>query len=208
MIKELNSVQEFANNLGYIYRKFLKPTGISIPQILNSIQEIQDDSELCAKLFAFCTLLSDQAPKPVDGTPQKGPNPQGKLSVDESNFEIPLGRPKSFSNYSRKISTDGIVTYTTGGNLPSVPRKTSEIMDPSSNEMNTIFDFVHDIISYNRLGAIAFVTPELGRWSTIGGLGVMLDELSIGLVELGEEVIVVTPYWERNRKGETGYLEK
>jgi len=206
MIKELNSVQEFANNLGYIYRKFLKPTGISIPQILNSIQEIQDDSELCAKLFAFCTLLSDQAPKPAEGTPQKLPTLRGKFSFDES--EPVIGRTKNFSTYPRKTSTEGIITYTTGGNLPSVSRKTSEIIDPSSNEMNTIFDFVHDIISYNSLGAIAFITPELGRWSTIGGLGVMLDELSIGLVGLGEEVIVVTPYWERNRKGETGYLEK
>ncbi len=200
MIKELHSVQEFANNLGYIYRKFLKPTGISIPQILNSIQEIQDDSELCAKLYAFCTLLGDQAPKPAIGTPQKAP--KAKFSFDEP--EPSLGRKVSFTSYPRKTS-EGIVTYTTGGNLP---RKTSEIIDPAANEMNTIFDFVHDIISYNSLGAVAFVTPELGRWSTIGGLGVMLDELSIGLVGLGEEVIVVTPYWERNRKGETGYLER
>ena len=202
MIKELSSVQEFANNLGYIYRRFLKPTGISIPQILNSIQEIQDDSELCAKLFAFCTILSDQAPKgaAAGGTPQKM---KPKLSMDETNTES-LGRPRGFSGYPRKTS-EGIVTYTTGGNAP---RKASELIDPAANEMNTIFDFVHDIIKYNSLGAIAFVTPELGRWSTIGGLGVMLDELSIGLVGLGEEVIVVTPYWERNRKGETGYLER
>jgi hypothetical protein len=30
-----------------------------------------------------------------------------------------------------------------------------------------------------------FCAPELGRWSTVGGLGVMVDELSVGLVELG-----------------------
>lgn len=37
----------------------------------------------------------------------------------------------------------------------------------------------------NNMGAIIFSTPELGRWSTVGGLGVMVDELSIGLSDLG-----------------------
>lgn len=37
------------------------------------------------------------------------------------------------------------------------------------------------IIDGNKLGPIVFCTPELGRWSTIGGLGVMVDELSVGL---------------------------
>lgn len=58
----------------------------------------------------------------------------------------------------------------------------------------------------NRLGPIVFCTPELGRWSTVGGLGVMVDELSIGLADLGQEVYVISPYYERNRKGQTGYL--
>ena len=41
------------------------------------------------------------------------------------------------------------------------------------------------IVESNRLGPIVFCTPELGRWSTVGGLGVMVDELSIGLASLG-----------------------
>lgn len=53
----------------------------------------------------------------------------------------------------------------------------------------------------NALGPIVFFTPELGRWSTVGGLGVMVDELSIGVAALGQEVIVISPYYERNRKG-------
>ena len=56
------------------------------------------------------------------------------------------------------------------------------------------------------MGEIVFATPELGRWSTVGGLGVMVDELSIGLVELGQEVTVISPYYYRNRKGKTDYL--
>jgi len=34
----------------------------------------------------------------------------------------------------------------------------------------------------------------------------MVDELSIGLVNLGQKVTVISPYYERNRKGQTGYL--
>ena len=52
------------------------------------------------------------------------------------------------------------------------------------------------------------MTPELGRWSTVGGLGMMVDELSQGLVLLGEEVIVISPYYEKNRKNETGYFSR
>ena len=63
------------------------------------------------------------------------------------------------------------------------------------------------ILSQNVLGPICFVTPELGRWSTVGGLGVMVDELSQGLNTLGQDVIMISPYYDRNRKGVTGYLE-
>lgn len=64
------------------------------------------------------------------------------------------------------------------------------------------------VVNSNKLGPIVFCTPELGRWSTVGGLGVMVDELAYGLALLGEEVWVISPYYEKNRKGETGYLAK
>lgn len=64
------------------------------------------------------------------------------------------------------------------------------------------------IVTNNKLGPIVFCAPELGRWSTVGGLGVMVDELSIGLAALGQDVYVISPYYERNRKGETGYLAR
>jgi len=41
------------------------------------------------------------------------------------------------------------------------------------------------VVNHNKLGPIVFCTPELGRWSTVGGLGVMVDELSYGLALLG-----------------------
>ena len=66
----------------------------------------------------------------------------------------------------------------------------------------------NDLLSNNELGSIVFVSPELGRWSTVGGLGVMVDELTRGLAQLGTNVTVITPYFERNRGGQTGYLAK
>ena len=52
-----------------------------------------------------------------------------------------------------------------------------------------------------------FACPELGRWSTVGGLGVMVNELSEGLAALGEKISVVSPYYHKNRKGEVDYLK-
>eukprot|EP00736_Rhodelphis_marinus_P004238 Rmarinus@m.30150 len=56
------------------------------------------------------------------------------------------------------------------------------------------------------MGPIVFVTSELGRFSTVGGLGVMVDELTQGIVDLGSDVWIVTPYYNKNRKGQTDYL--
>jgi starch synthase len=62
--------------------------------------------------------------------------------------------------------------------------------------LNHLFPF----ISYNKLNSICFMTPELGKWSTIGGLGVMIDELSQGLASINEKIIVISPYYHRNKK--------
>ena len=63
-----------------------------------------------------------------------------------------------------------------------------------------------NIFNSNVIGPICFVTPELGRWSTVGGLGIMVDELSQGLQSIGQEVIMISPYYNQNRKGQSGYL--
>ena len=66
-----------------------------------------------------------------------------------------------------------------------------------------------DLLAEAQVGPILFTTPELGKWSTYGGLGVMVDDLTVTLAEItGEEIWVCSPYYERNRKGETGYLAK
>jgi len=58
----------------------------------------------------------------------------------------------------------------------------------------------------NILGPIVFCTPEIGRWSTVGGLGVMVDELTLELAKLGHTVVVISPYYEKNKNHKTGYL--
>jgi starch synthase len=40
------------------------------------------------------------------------------------------------------------------------------------------FNSIKELLDKNTLGSIAFMTPELGKWTTTGGLGVMVDELT------------------------------
>lgn len=51
-----------------------------------------------------------------------------------------------------------------------------------------------------------FVTPEIGRFSTVGGIGVMVDDLTLALAALGLDIYIISPYYNFNRKGKTGYL--
>lgn len=68
--------------------------------------------------------------------------------------------------------------------------------------------------NFNKISSIVFATPEIGKWSTVGGLGyyfnwrVMVDELSQGLAALNENVYVISPYYHRNKKGDTDYLRQ
>ena len=71
-----------------------------------------------------------------------------------------------------------------------------------------IIEEAENILRGNELGPICVITPEIGRWSTVGGLGVMVDELSQGLCSLGQDIIMISPYYDKNRKGEHDYLSK
>jgi len=84
---------------------------------------------------------------------------------------------------SRLVAMTGYIIQQSGGQMIPAAKAASAMHDS------------------NKLGPIIFCTPELGRWSTVGGLGVMVDELSIGLADLGQDVYVISPYYERNRKG-------
>lgn len=63
-----------------------------------------------------------------------------------------------------------------------------------------------ELFNTNLLGPICFLTAEIGRWSTVGGVGVMIDELTQGLKAFGQDIYIISPYYEKNKKGESGYL--
>lgn len=74
----------------------------------------------------------------------------------------------------------------------------------SSNDQ--IAALATEIIHQNQLESIVIITPELGKWSTVGGLGVMVDNLSKALAKQGQNIIVISPYYDRNRYGQTEYI--
>eukprot|EP00727_Mastigamoeba_balamuthi_P005271 m51a1_g14742 putative starch synthase (1382) ;mRNA; f:283567-288475 len=72
--------------------------------------------------------------------------------------------------------------------------------DPAASEI------CKEALRHNTLRPIVFLTPELGRFSTVGGIGTVADELSRSLAKLGLEVYVISPYYNYDKYGNTGYL--
>ena len=82
--------------------------------------------------------------------------------------------------------------------MPSLPEATKHLGENCENFFKS-----------NILGPICFVTPEIGemgKWSTIGGLGVMVYDLAQGLAQIGQDVIIISPYYNENKAGKTDYL--
>ena len=76
----------------------------------------------------------------------------------------------------------------------------------SNIDNQTLKNDANCLFHTNLLGPICFLTAEIGRWSTIGGVGVMVDELTQGLKNFGQDIYVISPYYEKNKKNESGYL--
>ncbi|KAM9964867.1 hypothetical protein ACTFIW_004659 [Dictyostelium discoideum] len=83
-----------------------------------------------------------------------------------------------------------------------------DVLSKKSTQSPKIPKICREILQHNTLGPIVFVTPEIGRFSTVGGVGVMLDELTRSLQLLGCEVHIISPYYNYGKGGRTGYLEK
>ena len=86
------------------------------------------------------------------------------------------------------------------------PPKGSSLNLEATSNSEALRSMCRLIAETNEMGSIVFLTPELGRWSTVGGLGVMVDELTVGLAQLGIDITVISPYYDQNRKGKTNYL--
>jgi starch synthase len=66
------------------------------------------------------------------------------------------------------------------------------------------------VLEANDIGPLVFISPELGKWSNVGGLSTMVNELTQGLARapFNLDVTVVSPYYDQNSKGQTNYLQR
>eukprot|EP01099_Mayorella_cantabrigiensis_P002095 TRINITY_DN1920_c0_g2_i2.p1 TRINITY_DN1920_c0_g2~~TRINITY_DN1920_c0_g2_i2.p1 ORF type:complete len:779 (-),score=196.83 TRINITY_DN1920_c0_g2_i2:145-2481(-) len=139
----------------------------------------QDEIELL--ILAWLTHLSTVDKGLVPAPPTL---PSSSSSNSVANIGLPLKNSGSSSNLAglRTLSSSQISNSSPVGQLSEA------------------------ILRANKIGPIVFICPELGQWSTVGGLGVMVDELTQDLAVMGCDVHVISPYYNRNRKGATGYL--
>jgi starch synthase len=61
-------------------------------------------------------------------------------------------------------------------------------------------------LEHNEMRTVVLVSAEVGRFSTVGGVGVVVDELSQSLARLKFRVVVISPYFNYNKFGKTGWL--
>ena len=59
----------------------------------------------------------------------------------------------------------------------------------------------------NKLGPICFITPEMENFTSYGQIGKTVDDLSKGLCSLGQDIIIISPYYYENFDGKTIDLE-
>ena len=109
-------------------------------------------------------------------------------------------------NFKDLVETNSKLTQNTDLNS-RLMAMTGYLMKQSGGQMIPPIRAAQSIYGSDGLGPIVFATPELGKWSTVGGLGVMVDELSVGIAELGQEVICISPYYHHDRKGRTDYIK-
>jgi starch synthase len=76
--------------------------------------------------------------------------------------------------------------------------------------LDAAVDLAAAVLKANNIGPLVFITPELGKWSNVGGLSTMVNELTQGLARapFNLDITVVSPYYDQNSKGETNYLQK
>lgn len=100
----------------------------------------------------------------------------------------------------------------------AIPRSVDRVF---GNVLSRLFYVTHDLplcllstlrsgcaemLRGGELGAVVFVSSEMGRFSTVGGVGVLVDELTRSIARQGYSVYVVTPYFNYNKYGHTNYL--
>ena len=67
-------------------------------------------------------------------------------------------------------------------------------------------ELANQLVNNNKIGSIVFISAEVAPWTVVGGLGVMVQELTQGLAKLREDVILISPYYDKIKKGDSNYL--
>jgi hypothetical protein len=107
--------------------------------------------------------------------------------------------------FEESLVWDGGISAVVQASLARVAR--GQASDASLADLDSaVTAFAAHVLSGSSLGGIVFASPELGKWSTVGGLGVMVDELTIGVSRLGVPVTVVSPFYNVDKKGRMDYL--
>jgi starch synthase len=91
-------------------------------------------------------------------------------------------------NFLERMNVSLFDLVNMNSHLRNDPKMFAALIALSSNVLKTNIKPAiecNKLVQANKLGPIIFCSPELGRWSTVGGLGVMVDELSVGLANLG-----------------------
>nr|XP_027193619.1 uncharacterized protein LOC113788356 [Dermatophagoides pteronyssinus] len=74
---------------------------------------------------------------------------------------------------------------------------------------NTLLTYINELENKQAIGDLIFLTTEYGRYCTVGGLGVMLDDLCTTLTNIhGFNLKVLLPYYTVNTKNERNYLDQ
>eukprot|EP00276_Gloeochaete_wittrockiana_P004195 CAMPEP_0184659308 /NCGR_PEP_ID=MMETSP0308-20130426/29128_1 /TAXON_ID=38269 /ORGANISM="Gloeochaete witrockiana, Strain SAG 46.84" /LENGTH=781 /DNA_ID=CAMNT_0027099027 /DNA_START=195 /DNA_END=2540 /DNA_ORIENTATION=+ len=150
-------------------------------------EEEEDDDVMVADLKEVPDVVVDLK-VPEDVVPEQEPVPE---VVEETGHVVTF--PKSMAQLAEWAPCRFLVDA-----------NTNAITNRSDSQIRCHYSGVSE--TSKPLGPVVFVTPELGKWSAVGGLGVMVDELSQMLAEFNEETVMISPYYDRDRKGRQGYL--
>jgi len=81
-------------------------------------------------------------------------------------------------------------------------------LPPKSFEKYPKIYLYSDIIQKSsNYGPICFITQEIGKCSGITSLGRTIDEITHCLGLLGQDIYVISPYYQKNKGGKTYYLK-
>ena len=131
---------------------------------------------------------------PANGPPASGPPANGPPAHGlHSNEPLSNGRTTNGRADKRRDLVGG---RTANGHGRSSQKQTPPLASPcrqTTEQLHALRTALADDMQRRRL---VFVTPEMGRWASVGGLGVMVSHLSTALAAHGAEPSVIVPAYQ------------